>query len=423
MKYMNSKFKDIRIIIFNNLHYLILLFVLLAPIKAYLGKKVIILAFFLWIISVNHKDILFAFKNSKTLQFLFLFSFYIVLSLLWTINIDVGLKWLEINFLYFFIPILVIVTIREKLTSSNIIFIFIFAMLINEIISYGIFFNLIDNILGFKVTGNSSNPIPFQPTHITYSVYIAFTILLSFYKFFHIKRTNIYFNIATVFFLITMIFNLFLSSGRTGQLAIIFTILSLLMIYQRTNIRNIINSIIVLIFTLSIALMFSDTFKKRVTKGAEDLNKIYINNNFNTSFGVRIGSYIILPELLNDTNIVLGTGAGDIQDYVLEKTKKVFGENSIFSKQKGYLHSTFLEILITYGVLGFLIFILIFYHLFKIQLYNKELIFIRYILVFFILYSGLSVNMLMFKELMFLYSIFISILIKEEIDNKYKLSK
>jgi O-antigen ligase len=418
---MNSNLENIRLRIFNQLHYLVLLFVLVAPIKPLLGKKVIIVTFILWIVSINYKDLIFTFRNSKTVQFIFLFCFYITLSLLWTENVQVGLKWLEVNIIYFFIPIVLIITIKKELLINKMIVVFIISMMINEVISYGIFFNLIDNIFGFYVTGDTSNPIPFQVSHIPYSTYVAFTILLSLYKILFIKGKSFYVNLITIIFVITMILNLFLSTGRTGQFTIVMTIFSLLIVYQRTNVRNILISLILMIFIILVEYNIGNSFQKRVIEGVNDITKIYQNNDFNSSIGVRFGSYILLPKFLNDTNIIIGTGIGDIQDFVIERTKNYFGQNSIFSEQKGILHSTILEILITYGITGFLIFILIFYSLFKIKLYKKELIYIRYILVFFIIYSGMSANMFTFKEFMFLYAIFISVIIKEELENKQKI--
>lgn len=415
---MDSIIKNFQLKIFNNLHYLILLFVLLVPIKPYLGKKVIVVTFILWIISINFKELILTFKNSKTIQSISLFFFYITLSLLWTDNIHEGLKWLEINIMYFFAPILIMITVKNEFLITRMILAFIFSMMLNEIISYGIFFNLIDNFFGFYVTGNATNPVPFQVSHIPYSIYVAFAILLSLYKIFFIKRKNIYINLITIFFVITMTINLFLSTGRTGQFTIVMTILSLLLIYQRKCIKNIFLSLLFVFFVLISAYNISNSFQIRIDQGIEDLKKVYLYDDFNSSLGIRLGSYILLPRFLSDTNIAIGTGIGDIQDFVLERTKNYFGEDSLFSLQKGLLHSTILEILITYGVIGFLIFISIFYNLFKIPLDKKELIYIRYILVFFIIYSGISANMFTFKEFMFLYAIFISIIVKDELENK-----
>lgn len=333
-------------------------------------------------------------------------------------NIGIGLKWLEINIIYFFAPILLMITIKDKFLINRMVIVFILSMIINEVISYGIFFNLIDNIFGFQVTGNKSNPIPFQVSHIPYSTYVGFTILLSLYKIIFVKEKNMYINAITIIFSITMIINLFLSTGRTGQFTIVMTILSLLLIYQRKNIKNIFISFTLLLFILISLYNFSNSFQIRVNEGINDLKKIYFNNDFNSSIGIRFGSYILLPKFLNDTNIMIGTGIGDIQGFVLERTTEYFGKNSLFSIQKGILHSTIVEILITYGIIGFILFFLIFYHLFRIPLYKKELIYIRYVLVLFIIYSGMSANIFTFKEFMFLYAIFLSIIIKDELENK-----
>ncbi len=406
-----------KLIIFLKLNYLILLFVFLAPIKPYLGKKVLLLTFFLWLLSVNYKDLRTQFKNSKTLQYIFIFFIYILLSLLWSENMYEGLKWIEKNTIYFFLPILIIVSLKDNKLVQKIIITFIFSMMINEIISYGIFFNFIDSVFGFKVSGTPSNPLPFQVSHIPYSVYISFAILISLYKVFFLKKSNIYFNIITILFIITMTINLFLSSGRTGQFTILMSIVSLLIIYQRKNIKRILLSILAILIIFSIAYNFGTTFHNRVQNGINDLEKITYQNNFNSSFGVRIGSFILFPKLIEETNILIGTGIGDIQDVVLKNAKEYFGTNSVFAVQRGLLHNTFLELFLTYGIIGFFLVLIIFYNLFKINLIEKEYIYLRYILTFSIIFSGISANMFTFKEFMFLYSIFIAVIIKIELDS------
>jgi len=415
---MHINLQELRIKIFQSIDYFILLFVFVAPIKPYLGKKVILFTLLLWLISVDYKNIFKIFKGSKTLQYIALFLGYISLSLLWSENFDNGMKWLEVNIIYFFIPILIITTAKNTKLVKKVIFVFIFSMFINELISYGIFFGFIDNIFEFQVYGNSFNPLAFQVSHIPYSVYISFTILLSLYKIFFVKNNNIYFNFIAITFVVTMTINLFLSSGRSGQFAMVMTLFSLLIVYQRKSIRNILISIITIFIVLITAYNFSNTFNIRVNQGVNDIQDMYKNNNFNTSIGVRIGSYVILPQLFNETSILIGTGIGDIQDTVLSRAKIYFGETSVFAKQKGLLHNTFLEILVTYGIIGFLLFLIIFYNLLKINLVDKEMIYIRYILIFSILFSGIAASMFTFKEFMFLYAIFISIIIKMELNKK-----
>ncbi len=407
--------KNIKTKIFESINYFVLLFVFFAPIKPYFGKKIIILALFLWLISVNFKDIIKLFMSSKTLQYIFIFLVYIILSLLWSEDYLNGLKWIEKYLIYFFIPILIIITTKDITLVKKIIFVFIFSMMINELMSYIIFFGLTDNIFGFKFEGNSFNPIPFQGSHIPYSVYISFAILISLYKVLFLK-TNKYFYVLSVIFIITMLINLFLSIGRTGQFTLIMTILSLLIIYQKKNIKLIIITISSLILIVILAYNLSNTFNIRINEGKNDFRNIFLKDNLSNSFGVRIGSYIILPKLLDETNLLIGTGVGDIQSLVSKNTQEYFGKDSMFSVQKGLLHNTFLEILITYGVIGFFIFMMIIYSLLRINIIDKEIIYLRYILVLFIIFSGISANLFTFKEFMFLYAIFISIIVKEELN-------
>jgi len=398
--------------VFYFLNYLIILFALVMPIKPYLGKKVFAVIGIIWLFSVDYRKMIEEIRSNRILLSIVLFSFVYILSILWSENGIYASKWVGVHFTYFLLPIIVFSTILTKKFAYRVVGAFIISMMINELISYGIFFGIVDSIMGYKVHGTVSNPLPFQVSHIPYSLYVAFTIFLGIYSFHYQK--NLVLKVITVTFLATMTINLFLSSGRTGQFVFVMTAICLLFIYFRKYKKIFISLLITLIVIFSLAYNLSFTFNQRVISAKSDVSEVLFDSNYNSSFGVRLASYKIFPDLFLDNNVFIGTGIGDIGDVVHERTRLVFGENSIFKTQKGLLHNTFLEILLTLGLVGFSLFSWFLYNLFfekGVDHYNKYL---RYVLFFSMFFSGLSASFYSFKEIMFLFALFIPIVVALE---------
>lgn len=404
---MKKYFLEYRRKIFYFLNYLIMLFALVMPINPYLGKKVFAVIGILWLFSVDYKKSFKVILDSKILVPIILFSLMYIVSILWSNNVEYGLKWVGVHLTYFLLPIIVFSTVLTKEFSYRVIAFFIFSMMINEIISYGIFFGLVDTVLGYKVHGTASNPVPFQVSHIPYSLYIAFTIFLGLYSIKYQKYLP--FKIITTIFVVTMTINLFLSSGRTGQFVFVMTSICFLFIYFIRYKKIFFSMIVVLVSVFVLAYSYSSTFQQRVIAGKSDIEKVLFDSNYNSSLGVRLGSYKIAPNLLLDNNILVGIGVGDIGDVVHKRTTLVFGKNSAFEQQKGLLHNTFLEILLTLGIVGFSIFIWFLYSLVFSSTFNHYNKYIRYLLLFSIVFSGLSASFYSFKEIMFLFALFIPI--------------
>lgn len=278
-------------------------------------------------------------------------------------------------------------------------------MMINEVFSYLIYFFHVETIIGFKVIGNSENPVPFQGSHITYSVYIAVTVFILMFKFTTVKHYNPFIRLIMLFFICTMTINLFISIGRTGQVLFTFTGLFFIMIYFSNHLKWLIYSSFFLLFTMILAYNLSNNFQARVLVGIQDLKKVVDAKNFNSSLGVRLGSYLVVPSIIMaDNNLWIGTGFGDMHAIVHAKTTSYFGQETHFAEVKGQLHNTFLEVLVATGVIGLLILFLVIYSISRIIIQDEAIRFIKYLLVSTIIFSSISVSIFSFRELMMLIS-------------------
>jgi O-antigen ligase len=153
-----------------------------------------------------------------------------------------------------------------------------------------------------------------------------------------------------------------------------------------------------------------------------DIEKVISNNNFSTSVGMRIGFYIIGYEIIKD-NLLIGVGVSDTMKEVNIYADKLPYK---FEKLKTLpdVHNDFLEILIQLGVIGALLYILIFYNIFKIRIkdiYYKSLPII-FVCVFVV--SSMFENMFHQQFSMLLFTLFVGIfLAQNRIENENAINK
>jgi len=197
----------------------------------------------------DNTDIKYIFKQKVTISFaLFILASFV--SLLYSDHWLDGLRY-DIKYWYY-VPIILIATTLKKEYIPKTISAFLLGMMISEILSYGIFFEL----WTWK-HGNPSDPTPFM-NHLQYSMFLTFTSLLLLNRVFF--ETQIKWKIFYFLYFLTVTSNLFLNGGRTGQIAFILSIF----LNDNINIKNKvlhINEIIGLMVGLSVCSGYIENFK------------------------------------------------------------------------------------------------------------------------------------------------------------------
>jgi O-antigen ligase len=228
--------------------------------------------------------------------------------------------------------------------------------------SYGIFFEIwkYKDVL-------PTDPSPFLG-HIDYSVYLCFTLILLLSRVF---RENIFLK-EKIFYILSFLLvtsNLFLNGGRTGQVLFIFSLFLFLFLKIKNKLYSIIISSVLLISILFTAYNISPNFRNRSNELRHDIQSIIINNNFQGSFGQRIALWYIGSHVFLD-NPIIGTGinneVNDIQLYC-DKLKIKTNNLQHFSD----VHNTFIMYAMQLGIVGLILFIMIFYYALKIPLDKK----------------------------------------------------
>ena len=337
------------------INYLILIYAFTLSFPSEIKRVVAILMIILWITDRTKYD----FKLPKTNLFLLFWIFigYSLLSYFWSdVSFYEALKY--IRRYWYYLSIFIIFKYLKREYFEYTISFFLLGMLISEILSYGNYFSLWTIGLG-----ESSNPTVFIH-HTTNSIFLAIVSIFLLSKIFtEESKTK---KIMYLIFFITVTINLLVNSGRTGYFSFFITIVISTIFIYKLKIQYIIASLFSLVLLFLLAYTFSTNFNSRLQLMKDDINQIILNENYNTSIGARIGFWIIAKDIL-EKDLLLGTGIANqinIKNQIIDKNKTSDFE---YVRKLEHFHNNYLEVLTQYGLVGFILFLLIIIEIFKIK--------------------------------------------------------
>ena len=282
----------------------------------------------------------------------------------------VGFSWLDVgavdwhkSWMIWMIPILA-VSVSADIAKKG-IFAFILGMFLAELYVYFNIFSIWTEYLRGEY-GDHIMPI----SHVAYNPILAVAIGLLM-----IRIINNWHNknevIIGIFFLTTMIINMFMTGGRAGQLGFIFIWLAVTYYYLRGKKNIFFGMFFTMIFVLITAYNFSSLFQSRVDRGIQEFASYinYLQNDEVASYdvhaiggtGLRLHFYETSLKLLKESPII-GHGTGS--------TKNIFYKFVEENSAPWYIktsnpHSNHSLILVQFGILGFLVYLNIFYQAIK----------------------------------------------------------
>jgi len=355
--------------------FLLIILAFLMPLTVFCANLIIVIIVALWLVSGNYKSKYDQIISSRFLIACVVFYCLHVVGLIWTEDLKWGLKILH-KMWYFILLLPVLFTIVEKKYIKYYISSFLLAISFTEIISYLIWFEIIEPFKIVRIPDTLSlmilkgdilapmvnDPTPFM-SHVSYNPILAFAIYLVSHEVFLNKNLSKFKFFLFSFFAITMSINMFITGGRAGQ--VIFFVMLIILIFQFFNAEKIKSLIVVLILIPGIfftAYQTSDLFQLRVDSAISDV-LVYESNN-NTSVGKRI-SYMKNSWDIIKQNPWIGVGTGD---FPIE-----FEKISIINNNKDFLstnlptnpHNMYNFVLIQLGLVGLLSFLSIFYYQIK----------------------------------------------------------
>jgi len=307
-----------------------------------------------WIIEGDFKNKWQKIKKEPALWAIAAFFIYMALTLFWSENVAFGARSLR-NYYYYFPIIFILFTSLQREKVSTVISAFIFGMFVSELVSYGIFVELIH-----KEGVASDNPSPFMH-HIRYSVFLAVTALLMINEIFY-EKVSAYKRIFLALFFLTLISNLFINVGRTGEVAFLVGLFVLLLSHLTVTWKSFGIVLSMLVLILFFAYSLSPVVQERVQDVNDDIHKMTTLQEFDTSLGGRYAMAVVGMDMIKDAPL-FGSGIGDDYDLFMQRLKqKEFAEFAFLSRYPD-LHNQYLQTLVRGGLIGLFLLLLIFFFL------------------------------------------------------------
>ena len=349
--------------------YLLISLAFLMPLTVAGANTIIVIICLLWLLSGSYSIKYAQITNSKLMIASISFFFLHVIGLIWTEDLSWGFHMLH-KMWYFLLLLPVLFSIVKKEYIWQIIYAFLVAIAITEVISYLIWFEI---IIPFK-SATVSNPTPFM-SHISYNPILAFAIYLVLHEiFFNKKITNFVFSLYS-FFAISMIVNMFITGGRAGQVAFFaMLVVLILQILDKQRIKSLITIFIVIPGIFFTAYQASDLFQKRVNLAFNQALEYQPGSN--NSIGYRITYALNSWELIKE-NPIIGVGTGDFPvEYKKINQIKTPIMTSMGLPTTTNPHNMYILIFSQLGVIGLISMLSIFYFQIKLSI-NSSNRFIR----------------------------------------------
>ncbi len=346
-------------------HYSFLLFAFLLPLARQMNKYFIMLFCIMLLLQGDYKKHYLKLKDSPLARSILLLAGFATLSMLWSTEDYTTYKY--VKYYWQWIAIFVIAINVKTNQIHHIITAFLLGMFISELLAYGMFFEF------WQIRGHGKEyPSPFM-FHISYSVFLAFSamILLNRVLSQHYSWSE---KVPIALFLIAILGNLFINEGRTGQLALLFSIVVATVIHFRFTIKTVFVSLTLIAIIFSSAYGVSEMFQKRVQMAVNDVQKIF-EGNFNSSWGTRVAYHYVAADIIEE-NPIIGVGVGDFKKSAKDALQK--DDHGFSSKLKAFIpkyhfHNQYLNVVVQNGLIGLLLLLYMIYNLFTVKIGDSEL--------------------------------------------------
>jgi len=327
-----------------------------------MGSLISALIFSLWLLHANFRDQLLQIRSNPVAIASLLFFCIYIFGLFWSEDIQSGIEVVRKNWKFFMLPIFMLYVRKGHI--SLYINAFLASIFLSESLSYLIWFEIIDPI--FKAS--TDNPTVFM-SHVVYNPLLAIAIYIVATRIIFDKPKSPILLFLGVFFLSTMIVNMFITGGRSGQILFFVSIFIIaFQFFTKSFFKFFMVSLISSVIIFALAYSYSDLFKERVNQTIDNVREY--ESNRDTSVGRRISFLINGVDVVMD-NPFFGVGTGDLES----EMKKAHLINTPEVRSPDNPHNSHLMVAIRLGFLGLLSFLWVFYVQIKSssKIENKEL--------------------------------------------------
>ena len=354
-----------------------------------------ILLFILWLFEGNLKLKIQTLYSSKLFLSIAALILMLLLSLLWTDQLNIGIIRIS-AFKYYLLLIPVLITSISKENALKLIQAFVLGNILHAflmiLLSYGVIYNLPSKL-------NLFNP---------YSVYSPFFVFSSFYCFYYFKHNisnkDIIRGLIYLSCSLLLIYLIFTNKGRSGQLAFIISALVALALLHKNWRKTAIFLFVIAVLIITISIS-STKVKDSYTEAMDDITEV-MEGNYHGSWGVRWGLLVTNYEVIKK-NPIIGVGLGDTQDAMQRVIARGNNQASYSVAHFDGSHNHYVTILTSAGIIGFIAYILIHVFLFKLPIKNTKIKHLSLIFLTILIVTSIVDDILMYKP----YNIYFAIMI------------
>ena len=338
--------------------YLFVVACFFLPLTVAANNIAIYLIVLIWIFSGDYSKKFQKIKNNNLAIASIVFFLLHVVALIWTENISWGLEIVR-KMLPFLLVLPILLTITRSDNVKFYIFAFLLAIGISELLSYLIWFGVIEPF-GYAYAGS---PTPIM-SHVSYNPFLAFAIYIVVNELISGKKISQYKRAIYTFFILTMTFNMFITGGRAGQIMFFVAIILLAFQYfKKSQIKAIYTSVGLIALISITSYNFSPVFHERIQMASHEIVNYDANSDLDTSIGLRVNFLLNSWEIFNSSPLI-GVGTGDFPD----EYKVINAVNTPNATATSQPHNMYMLILTQLGLIGLISFLWMFYLQFKIAL-------------------------------------------------------
>lgn len=286
------------------------------------------------------------------------FALYFLVHVVWLIgtdNFEMARKVLH-DAKYLLYP-LFFATMIDKKYVPRMLSAFFLGMLLSELWSYGIFFEILPPHLHDGDMGGPSDPTPvFHHTHYGFMLAVTLTLILQ--RFFF-EKDSLWVKGLIALFFITATINIFITAGRTGYVLFIILLLTLfLLVYRKKVVLAITSAVLLITVSVILAYNFSVTFQQRFQQTVTSIESLYLRGDYNSSLGTRAAILFHSTELVKE-HWLFGVGTGDHLDAMRKNIAEKYPEHSGAAEFVQHMHNEYFSAITQFGVIGLLAFLYI----------------------------------------------------------------
>ncbi len=334
------------------INYFLVGYALVLPFSKFGVNVFEILILLTWVIQGNWKEKFLLYRSNLLLMS---FSGFILLNI---VSIPYASDTVfALDYILKYKHILIIFPIYSSLDTKfikHIFSAFLIGMLFSEIVSYGIFFE-------FWQYKNISphDPSPFMD-HVSYSVYLSFTSILLLTRLLDSTEESIKLKIVYALFFLSSTIKLFINGGRTGQVTFLILIFLSVFMSFKNKVSAILIASILTLGIITVAYEFSPNFQNRFHQATDGIEKMLNEADYKSDgLSQRVSLWIVGIDNFKD-NFLVGHGIGNDTLDILHYAKNRGYDPSFLSKF-GDNHNMFLTYGLQFGIVGILLFFLIFH--------------------------------------------------------------